>query len=70
MTSSTVCCVVGVTVWRVLAVAGVVLIVLLPPPPPESQNNVQQQRTCSTKLSSIARRIIHQVCNHNNHIDL
>ena len=56
-----VACVASLTLWKVLAVAGVFLLVIVPPlPPPPSA--VQEVKKCDSKLSSIARRIIHQVC--------
>ena len=53
-------CVAGLTMWKVLAVAGVVLLVLVPqlPLPPTS---IQASRRCNREMSSIARRLVHQV---------
>ena len=53
-------CLAGLTMWKVLAVAGVMLLVLVPhmPPPPTS---IQPSRHCNTEMSAIARRLIHQV---------
>ena len=53
-------CLAGFTVWRMLAVAGLVLLVLVPPSP-SPPSSLQQTRHCDSKLSSVARRIIHQV---------
>lgn len=53
-------CVAGFTVWRMLAVAGVVLLILVPPSP-SPPSSLQHTRQCDSKLSSVARRIIHQV---------
>ena len=53
-------CLAGFTLWRMLAVAGVVLLVLLPPSP-SPPSSLQHTRRCDSKLSSVARRIIHQV---------
>ena len=54
------CLTAGLTLWRVLCVAGVFLLVLLPPAPPPP-TSLQQRRRCDHRLSSIARRIVHQV---------
>ena len=53
-------CLAGLTLWRVLAVAGVVLLIMLPPSP-SPPSSLQRTRNCDRKLSSVARRIIHQV---------
>lgn len=58
--SRVLCLTAGLTLWRVLCVAGVFLLVLLPPPPP-APTSLQQRRRCDHRLSSIARRIVHQV---------
>ena len=61
--SRVLCLTAGLTLWRVLCVAGVFLLVLLPPPPPPP-TSLQQRRRCDHRLSSIARRIVHQVTLH------
>ena len=48
------------SVPHVLAVAGVFLAVVLHPAPPPLAS-LQQRRQCGHRLSSIARRIVHQV---------
>ena len=53
-------CVAGLTLWRMLVVAGVVLLVLVPPSP-SPPSSLQQTRHCDARLSSVARRIVHQV---------
>lgn len=58
--SRLVCLAAGLTLWRLLCVAGVFLLVLLPPVPPPP-TSLQQRRRCDHRLSSIARRIVHQV---------
>ena len=50
----------SVTLWKVLAVAGVFLLVVVPPMPPPP-TSLQPIKKCHVKLSSIARRIVHQV---------
>ena len=50
----------SVTLWKVLAVAGVFLLVVVPPMPPPP-TTLQPIKKCHVKLSSIARRIVHQV---------
>jgi len=51
----------GLAVWRIVAVAGVVLLVLVPPMPHYAPTHLQNPpRSCDHRLSSVARRIIHQ----------
>merc|ERR1712062_153928 len=51
----------SLAVWRIVAVAGVVLLVLVPPLPPYTPTHLQTPpRSCDHRLSSVARRIIHQ----------
>lgn len=51
----------GLAIWRIVAVAGVVLLVLVPPMPRYQPTDLQKPfRACNHQLSSVARRIIHQ----------
>ena len=53
-------CVVGLSLWRVLAVAGVFLVMMVPPSP-SPLSSLQNTKNCDRRLSSVARRIVHQV---------
>ena len=60
MTVTRLVCLAGLTLWRVLAVAGVFLLMMVPPSP-SPPSSLQTSSTCDRRLSSVARRIVHQV---------